>query len=150
MVGIISKLGFSLLEDEARWMKPLMTQWGHYVFSVCVESQRPFFRWWATCGLDVSNTQITSFCRHEWPQPEIHIIFWNVIPCPFTCDIGPLFGVFRPGSFFVHFAMIYWLQRCRKTELFPWVLSLFLEFWVFSLSLEVNLWKNLAIWEFLA
>ena len=37
-------------------MKPLLPQWGHYVFSVCVESKRPFFRWWATCGLDVSNT----------------------------------------------------------------------------------------------
>ena len=27
--------------------------------------------------------------------------------------------IFSTGSFFVHFAMVYWLQRCRKTELFP-------------------------------
>ena len=59
-------------------------------------------------------------------------------------------GYTNTGSFFVHFTLIYWLQRFRKTELFPWVFSLFLEFWVFSLSLEVNLWKNLAIWELLA
>ena len=50
MVRIISKLGISLFrgglaETAVATMRPLY---------LCVESQRPFFRWWATCGLDVS------------------------------------------------------------------------------------------------
>ena len=47
--------------------------------------------------------------------------------------------------FLVHFATMYCLQKCRKTEFspwvlsfFPWVLSFFLEFWVFSLIFSLS------------
>ena len=43
-------------------------------------------------------------------DPEVICLKRIRQPCIDTCTAG---------SFFVHIAIIYWLQRCRKTELFP-------------------------------
>ena len=75
------------------------------------------------------------WCTERWFLFGQHAI--NTFP---LCHLAIFAQHLKTGFFLVHFAILYWLQRCRKTEFFPWVLSFFLSFeffpWVLSFFLE--------------
>ena len=95
-------------------------------------------------GMIMINLQITQSnrCPPNMPNTVFRVSYSSPQSQNMTFDRQ---GHCKSGFLFVHFAAIYCFQRCRKTEIFPWVLSFFLEFWVFSwvLSILLELWGEI-------